>query len=135
MLLVATSDRLTFTCMDARHHFADYLEKNCPMVLELLKPAGRYLDRTCLFYRFIPKHRQNFENLSESPLVDFLARAAMKIKLNISIKIKDLETEFEHEILIRRTPDGLEAVRNVTDGKQRDFNNKKKPWLRPVFYG
>jgi hypothetical protein len=121
--------------MDARHRFADYLERNCPMVLELLEPAGRYLDGKCLFYRFIPKHRQNFENLSESPLVDFLARAAMQTKLNISIKIKDLETEFEHEILIRRTPDGLEAVRNVTDGKHPDSDDKRKDWLRPVVYG
>jgi hypothetical protein len=98
------------TGMDARFRFEEYLEKECPISLQLLEPAGRALDKKCLFYHFMPRHRQWFENLSESPLVDSLARAATQITLDVRITINDLQTEFQHEILIRRTSNGIEAL-------------------------
>ena len=119
--------------MDARL-FVDYLEKQCPAVLELLEPAGRSLDKRCVFYHFMPRHRQNFENLSQSPLVDFLARAAAQSKLEVSITINDLQTEFQHEILIRRTANGIEALRNIKDRKRGDSDGERGGWLRPLLY-
>lgn len=120
--------------MDAHFRFEEYLEKECPVSLRLLEPAGRALDTKCLFYHFMPKHRQRFENLSESPLVDSLARAATQIKVDIRITINDLQTGFEHEILIRRTSSGIEALRNIKDRKPEDRESQTADWLRPVLY-
>lgn len=122
------------TCMDARFRFEEYLEKECPIILQLLEPAGRALGKKCLFYQFMPRHRQYFENLSNSPLVDSLARAATQIKLDIRITINDLKTGFQHEILIRRTANGIEALRNIKDRKPDDSNVEGTDWLRPVIY-
>jgi hypothetical protein len=119
--------------MDARSRFQDYLEKECPIILQLLEPAGRLLDEKCLFYHFMPSYRQNFENLSVSPLVDSLARAATQIKLDIRITINDPKTGFEHEILVRRTSNGIEALRNIKDRKAED--SERTNWLRPVIQG
>jgi hypothetical protein len=122
------------TGMDARIRFEEYLEKECPIILQLLEPAGRALDKKCLFYQFMPGHRQYFENLSNSPLVDSLARAATQIKLDIRITISDLKTGFQHEILIRRTANGIEALRNIKDRKPEDSATEGTDWLRPVIY-
>jgi hypothetical protein len=122
------------TGMDARFRFEEYLEKECPIILQLLEPAGRALDKKCLFYQFMPRHRQYFENLSNSPLVDSLARAATQIKLDIRITINDLKTGFQHEILIRRTANGIEALRNIKDRKPDDSATEGTDWLRPVIY-
>jgi hypothetical protein len=119
--------------MDTRSRFQDYLEKECPIILQLLKPAGRSWDKKCLFYHFMPKHRQTFENLSVSPLIDSLARAATQIKLDIRITINDPKTGFEHEILIRRTSNLIEALRNIKDCKAED--TERTDWLRPVIHG
>ena len=118
--------------MDARFRFEEYLEKECPLTLQLLEPAGRALDKKCLFYRFMPRYRQYFENLSNSPLVDSLARAAAQIKLDIRISINDLQTGFQHEILIRRTLNGIEALRNIKDRKPDDSDTEEPDWLRPI---
>ena len=120
--------------MEAHFRFEEYLEKECPISLRLLEPAGRALDTKCLFYHFMPRHRQWFENLSESPLVDSLARAATQIKLDIRITINDLPTGLQHEILIRRTSNGVEAVRNIKDRKPEDRESQTADWLRPVLY-
>ena len=120
--------------MDARFRFEEYLEKECPVSLQLLGPAGRALDQKCLFYHFMPRHRQSFENLSESPLVDYLARAAAQIKLDIKITIDDLQTGFGHEILLRRTSNGIEALRNIKDSRPEDPDSQRTGWLRPVLY-
>jgi|GEM_PF-6987160 hypothetical protein len=101
--------------MDARIRFEQYIEKECPIILRLLEPAGRTLDKECLCYRLVPRYRQSFESLSISPLVDSLARAATQIQRDIRITIKDEKTGFQHEILIRRTASGIEAVRNIED--------------------
>jgi hypothetical protein len=118
--------------MDARFRFEEYLEKECPISLQLLEPAGRALDKKCLFYHFMPRHRQWFENLSESPLVDSLARAATQITLDVRITINDLQTEFQHEILIRRTSNGIEALINIKDRKPEDPDSRRTDWLRPI---
>jgi hypothetical protein len=120
--------------MDARFRFEEYLEKECPLILQLLEPAGRALDKKCLFYHFMPRHRQYFESLANSPLVDFLARAATQIKLDTRITINDLKTGFQHEILIRRTAHGIEALRNIKDRKPDDSETEGTDWLRPVIY-
>jgi hypothetical protein len=73
------------TRMDTRLRFVEYLKNESPIALQLLEPAGRAVDQKCLFYHFMPRHRPNFEHLSQSPLVDSLARAATQIKLNIRI--------------------------------------------------
>jgi hypothetical protein len=114
----------------ARARVGEYLRKQCPAVLELLEPATGYVDRECLFYRFTPKDRQKFEDLSRSPLIDHLARAATQIKQDISVAIKDSATEFEHEIRIRRTARGIEAVRHKRDRQQRASDNERTEWLR-----
>ena len=120
------------TRMDTRLRFVEYLKKESPIALQLLEPAGRALDQKCLFYHFMPRHRQNFEHLSLSPLVDSLARAATQIKLDIRITINDLETGFQHEILIRRTSSGIEALRNIKERKPE--GPERADWLRPVVY-
>jgi hypothetical protein len=120
--------------MDSHFRFEEYLEKECPVSLQLLEPAGRALDKKCLFYHFMPRHRQIFENLSESPLVDSLARAATQIKLDIRITINDLQTGFQHELLIRRTSSGIEALRNIKDREPEDADRRRTDWLRPVLY-
>ena len=102
----------------ARTRVEEYLRKECPIALALLEPAIGYVDIECLFYRFTPKHRQKFEDLSVSPLIDHLARAAILIKQSISVAIKDSATKFEHEIRIRRTPRGIEAARYIRDRQQ-----------------
>ena len=73
----------------ARTRVEEYLRKECPIALALLEPAAGYVDTDCLFYRLTPKHRQRFEDLSASPLIDHLARAATQIKQAISVAIKD----------------------------------------------
>jgi hypothetical protein len=113
----------------ARARVEEYLRKECPIALALLEPAIGYVDTKCLFYRFTPKHRQKFEDLSASPLIDHLARAATQIKQAISVAIKDSATEFEHEIRIRRTPRGIEAVRYVRDLREGS-KNERTEWLR-----
>ena len=118
--------------MDTRLHFAEYLKKESPITLQLLEPAGRAVDQKCLSYHFMPRDRLNFEHLSQSPLVDSLARAAAQIKLDISITINDLQTGFQHEILIRRTSSGIEAVRNIKDRKPEDLDSRRTHWLRPI---
>jgi hypothetical protein len=120
--------------MDARFRFEEYLEKECPIILRLLEPAGRSLDKKCLFYHFMPRHRQNFENLSDSPLVDSLARAATEINLDVRVMINDLHTELQHEILIRRTSNGIEALRNIKDRKPEDSDGESADSLRPIIY-
>jgi hypothetical protein len=112
----------------ARNRVEEYLRKECPIALALLEPAVGYVDPECLFYRFTPKHREKFEYLSASPLIDHLARAATQIKLAISIVIKDSATEFEHEIRIRRTPRGIEAVRYIRE--RQEEANERTEWLR-----
>jgi hypothetical protein len=114
----------------ARARVEEYLRKECPMALALLEPAVGYVDTERLFYRFMPKHRQKFEDLSASPLIDHLARAATQIKQAISVAIKDSETEFEHEIRIRRTPRGIEAVRYIRDRQEEASKNERTAWLR-----
>jgi hypothetical protein len=118
--------------MDARIRFEKYLEKECPVTLRLLEPAGRSWDQDCLFYHFMPRQRQNFENLSVSPLIDSLARGAAVIKRDIRILINDLENGFQHEILIGRTANGIEALRNIKDRQQAD--SEKVDGLRPVIH-
>jgi hypothetical protein len=120
--------------MDTRFRFVEYLSKESPIALQLLEPAGRAVDQTCLFYHFMPRHRQNFEHLSQSPLVDSLARAATQIKLNVRITINDLQTGFQHEILIRRTATGIEALRNIKERKPEDSERERADWLRPVVH-
>jgi hypothetical protein len=112
----------------ARTRVEEYLRKECPIALALLEPAAGYVDTDCLFYRLTPKHRQRFEDLSASPLIDHLARAATQIKQAISVAIKDSATEFEHEIRIRRTPRGIEAARYIRDRQQGA--NERTEWLR-----
>jgi hypothetical protein len=112
----------------ARTRVEEYLRKECPIALALLEPAAGYVDTDCLFYRFTPKHRQKFEDLSASPLIDHLARAATQIKQAISVEIKDSATEFEHEIRIRRTSRGIEATRYIRDRQQGA--NERTEWLR-----
>jgi hypothetical protein len=119
--------------MDARRRFVEFLEKECPIALQLLEPAGRAFDEKCVFYHFMPRHRQNFENLSQSPLVDSLARAAIQTKLDLRVTINDLQTEFQHELLIRRTSNGIEALRNIKDRKSGE--GETKDWSRPILYG
>jgi hypothetical protein len=114
----------------ARARVEEYLRKECPIALALLQPALGYVDTECLFYRFTPKHRQKFEDLSASPLIDHLARAATQIKQAMSVVIKDSATEFEHEIRIRRTPRGIEAVRYIRDRQEEASKNEKTEWLR-----
>ena len=122
--------KTVFTDWRARARVGEYLRKECPAVLALLEPAAGYVDRECLFYRFAPKDRQKFEALSVSPLIDYLARAATRIKQDISVAIKDAATEFEHEIRIRRTPRGIEALRYIRDRRQRDSSDERTEWLR-----
>ena len=120
--------------MDTRLRFVEYLKKESPIALQLLEPAGRAVDQKCLFYHFMPRHRQNFEHLSQSPLVDSLARAATQIKLDIKITINDLQNGFQHEILIRRTSSGIEALRNIKERKPERSDREMADWLRPVVY-
>ena len=112
----------------ARTRVEEYLRKECPIALALLEPTIGYVDTECLFYRLTPKHRQKFEDLSVSPLIDHLARAATLIKRSISVAIKDSATKFEHEIRIRRTPRGIEAARYIRDRQQGA--NERTEWLR-----
>ena len=114
----------------ARTRVEEYLGKECPIALALLEPAIGYVDTECLFYGLTPKHRQKFEDLSASPLIDHLARAATQIMQAISVAIKDSATEFEHEIRIRRTPRGIEAVRYIRDRQQGSSSNERTEWLR-----
>jgi hypothetical protein len=120
--------------MDTRLRFVEYLKKESPIALQLLEPAGRAVDQKCLFYYFMPRHRPNFEHLSQSPLVDSLARAATQIKLDIRITVNDLQTGFQHEILIRRTSSGTEALRNIKEHKPEGSDRERADWLRPVVY-
>jgi hypothetical protein len=120
--------------MDTRLRFVEYLKKESPIALQLLDPAGRAVDQKCLFYHFMPRHRPNFEHLSQSPLVDSLARAATQIKLDIRITINDLQTGFQHEILIRRTSSGIEALRNIKEHTPEGSDRERADWLRPVVY-
>ena len=119
--------------MDTRLRFAEYLKKESPITLQLLEPAGRAVNQKCLFYQFMPGHRPNFEHL-ESPLVDSLAGAATQIRLDIRITITDLQTGFQHEILIRRTSSGIEALTNIKEHKPERSDRERADWLRPVVY-
>jgi hypothetical protein len=114
----------------ARARVVKYLRKECPTLFVLLEPAAGYVDKKCLYYRFMPEDRQKFEHLSESPLIDHLARAMAQIEQDMSFAIKDPATEFEHEIRIRRTPRGIEAVRYIRDREQQDSKNERTEWLR-----